>query len=102
MVMVMVRRLLLTSCNYTNYDAWFQKTIHYTSNIDYKEDVIRAIQCYYAISDGRSISIIFSCLMLCYGYRLIIKSDAEHKRTNKTSKFHVKKQVFRNPSYATH
>ncbi|KRZ00986.1 hypothetical protein T11_6359 [Trichinella zimbabwensis] len=27
-----------------------------------------------------SISIIFSYLMLCYGYTHIIKSDAEHKR----------------------
>ncbi|KRZ00516.1 hypothetical protein T11_7954 [Trichinella zimbabwensis] len=63
-----------------------------------------------------SISIIFSYLMLCYGYTHIIKSDAEHKRNshdmklntsyprdqNEVEIFHDKKQVFRNPSYAYH
>ncbi|KRZ00921.1 hypothetical protein T11_14163 [Trichinella zimbabwensis] len=43
-----------------------------------------------------SISIIFSYLMLCYGYTHIIKSDAEHKRVrlnNEKSSVHICRQV---------
>ncbi|KRZ01171.1 hypothetical protein T11_9937 [Trichinella zimbabwensis] len=36
-----------------------------------------------------SISIIFSYLMLCYGYTHIIKSDAEHKRNSHDMKLNT-------------
>ncbi|KRZ14972.1 hypothetical protein T11_361 [Trichinella zimbabwensis] len=83
----------LTFCD--NSIAGFRKPIHYTSNIDYKENIIHAIQCtasYHTFTQQNSvnsISIIFSYLMLCYGYTHIIKSDAEHKRNSHDMKLNT-------------
>ncbi|KRZ15052.1 hypothetical protein T11_4910 [Trichinella zimbabwensis] len=64
-----INRLFVTSYNYIDCNDSFQNTIHYTSNIDYKENVIHRIQftaSHHAITQLNSVN--------------IIKSDAEHKR----------------------
>ncbi|KRZ01306.1 hypothetical protein T11_4037, partial [Trichinella zimbabwensis] len=64
--------------------AGLRKTIHYTSNIDYKENIIHAIQCtasHHTFTQQNSVNQTnLRNNEILYNMKCIIKSDAEHKR----------------------